>query len=82
MEEYKHWATALEVGDKCLGTIRFSDGEKNIINAKIIVVENNHSGKTIKGNIAYTQFVYDIPYNELSENKCLCKEDEVCSWCG
>jgi len=82
MEIYNHWATALEIGDKCLGTIRFSDGEKNLINAKIIVIENDHNNKKIKGNLAFTKDTFDIPYNELSENKCICKEDETCGWCA
>ena len=82
MEIQKHWAESLEIGDKCLATIRHKiDGEKNIHNAKIIVIENDKNNRIIKGNLAFTKDVYDLPYNELSENKCLCKEDECCSWC-
>lgn len=66
MEEYKHWATKLEVGDRAFATIRHeTDGSKNIHNAVVIVVSNNEYKKNIKG--AFDGEVYAIPYCELKK---------------
>ena len=66
MEEYKHWATELQVGDKAIATIRHeTDGTKNIHNAVIIVVANIEFDKIIKGALGTS--VFEIPYNELKE---------------
>lgn len=66
MQEYKHWATELEVGDRAIATIRHeTDGSKNIHNAVVIVVSNDEYKKNIEG--ALGEEVYNIPYYELKK---------------
>jgi hypothetical protein len=66
MQEYKHWASELQVGDRAVATIRHqTDGTKNIHNAVVVVVANNEFNKNIKGALAGTLF--EIPYNELKQ---------------
>lgn len=68
MQEYKHWADALEIGDKCLATIRHkTDGSKNLHNVEVIVIENKKKDKEIVG--WFPEYKVRIPYNELSEIK-------------
>lgn len=68
MQEYKHWATELQIGDRAVATIRhISDGSKNIHGAIVIVVANNYYDKVIKG--AFCGKVYDIPYCELQKHE-------------
>lgn len=69
-EKYtSHWAEELEVADRCFATLRHStDGTKNIHNAEVIVVCNNHKRKSITGLYLGIQ-QFEIPYNELTKNK-------------
>jgi hypothetical protein len=61
----KHWAESLEVGDRCIGTLRHTtDGSKNVKGAKLIVVENNLIERFVQGAIG--NHVWKVPYNELS----------------
>jgi hypothetical protein len=61
-----HWAEELEVGDRCTATIRHkTDGSKNIIDATVIVVQNNKERKSIIGWLAPNE--HEIPYNELGK---------------
>jgi hypothetical protein len=65
-EGINHWAEKLEMGDRCLATIRHKKGgEKNIHNAKVIVVSNNYSKKEIVGWFESKEV--KIPYNELTQ---------------
>lgn len=68
MQEYKHWATELQVGDRAVATIRHeTDGSKNIHGAVVIIVRNNEYGKAIQG--AFDGTIYDIPYCELQKHE-------------
>ena len=59
-----HWAEELQPGDRCIATIRHqTDGSNNIHGANVIVIENNHKIKSIKGWFDSTEHI--IPYNEL-----------------
>ena len=61
-----HFAANLQVGDRCIATIRHkSDGSKNIHNAHIIVIKNNIKQRTIKA--LFQSVKYIIPYNELQD---------------
>lgn len=61
-----HWAEELEVGDKCLATIRHkTDGEKNLQNVEIIVVSNDIENKKVIGFFSLKKRV--IPYNDLAK---------------
>jgi hypothetical protein len=65
MKEYKHWADALESGDRVLATIRHeTDGSKNLIDVQVIVTGNNR--RECKISAAFLAGLYVIPYNELS----------------
>jgi len=65
-QEIKHWAEKLEVGDKCLATIRHkTDGSKNLHNVEVIVVEN---AKRLRSVTAwFPEYQVEIPYNDLTE---------------
>lgn len=68
MIQYPHWASNLQVGDRCLATIRHeSDGTKNHINVPIIICRNDINKCNVIG--LYEGFMYHIPYNELTTNK-------------
>lgn len=63
-----HWAEDLQIGDKCLATIRHkTDGSKNLHNIEVIVINNNYADKEIEG--WFPEFKATIPYNELSQIK-------------
>jgi hypothetical protein len=66
-EKYiSHWAEELELGDRCLATIRHkTDGSKNRNNIEIVVGGNDTDGKRISGWCNGEKFI--IPYNELSQ---------------
>ena len=66
-EKYvSHWAEGLEIGDKCLATIRHkTDGSKNLHNVEVIVIENNKEKKEIVG--WFPEVKATIPYNELKK---------------
>jgi hypothetical protein len=65
MKEYKHWAEELEVGDKCLATIRHkTDGEKNLHNVEVIVVEKWIDTQQISAWFP-PHFKVLVPYNDL-----------------
>lgn len=65
MKYVSHWAEELQVGDKCLATIRHhSDGSKNIHNAECIVIENDLNKKQIKAFCLNEEML--INYNELT----------------
>lgn len=54
-----HWAENLQIGNKCLATIRHkTDGSKNLHNVEVIVIENNCIDKEIVGwfRIGSTKF--------------------------
>lgn len=67
MEEHKHWATTLEVGDRVTATLRHkTDGTKNKHNVPVIVISVDEDKKCING---YTQFgKKEIPFDELKNN--------------
>jgi hypothetical protein len=66
MREIKHWAESLEVGDKCLATIRHkTDGSKNLHNVEVIVIENNATKEEISA--WFPEYKAVIPYNDLKE---------------
>lgn len=61
-----HWASELEIGDRCKATLRHAtDGTKNIHNAEVIVIANYRNTNNIEG--AYNNVTHLIPYNELSK---------------
>ena len=65
MQELKHWANSLEVGDRVVCFIRHkTDGSKNF-RAKMIVVENNRKNNKIVA--ALGDKTYNVPYYELRE---------------
>lgn len=65
MEELKHWANSLEIGDRVIAFIRHqTDGSKNF-RAKMIVVENDRKNSKIVAALGYKTFT--VPYNELRE---------------
>lgn len=65
MEDQKHWANSLEIGDKAIAFIRHqTDGSKNF-RARVIVVDNDRKNKKIVA--ALGDKTYTVPYNELRE---------------
>ena len=63
MKEHKHWADALEIGDRVIAYIRHqTDGSRNF-RARFIVVDNDRKNKTIVA--AMGGKTYTVPYNEL-----------------
>lgn len=79
-----HWAEDLVIGDKVYCTIRHNtNGERNIKNALLVVIENHSDKMKIKGllsNFAGKALLI-MDYNELSEIKCNCRGNETCSDC-
>lgn len=68
MKEIKHWAQSLEVGDRCLATIRHkTDGSKNLINQSAIVVVNNKDDQHILVSINKGD-LHVVPYSEIKTN--------------
>jgi len=67
--KYKQdWREELQVGDRCLATIRHkTDGTLNIHNAMVIVAKNSLKLKQITG--FYNETLYTIDYNELNPQK-------------
>ena len=65
-EKYpKHWAENLQIGDRCLATIRHETiGGLNRHNVLVIVIENIISENKIKGS--FFDEIGFINYNELS----------------
>ncbi len=65
-EKYpKHWAENLQIGDRCLTTIRHETiGELNRHNVPVIVIENIISENKIKGS--FFDEIGFINYNELT----------------
>lgn len=62
----KHWAESLQLGDRCVANIRHeTDGNKNVHDARVIVVENEPHKRRILA--WYNSKKIYIPYNELSE---------------
>lgn len=65
MQELKHWANSLEVGDRVIAFIRHqTDGSKKF-RARFTVVENDRKNKTIVAAIG--EKTYTVPYNELRQ---------------
>jgi hypothetical protein len=63
-EGISHWAEKLEIGDKCLATIRHKEGgEKNLHNVEVIVIDNDWENKEI--HAWFPEYKVVIPYNEL-----------------
>jgi len=61
-----HWAEELQMGDRCLATIRHQTiGELNRHNIPVIVIENIISEKKIKGS--FFDEIGFINYNELTK---------------
>lgn len=61
-----HWAEGVNVGEKCVATIRHkTDGLKNKIDVIVSVLQNDIFNKKILAN--YENNEITIPYNELSE---------------
>jgi hypothetical protein len=65
-EKYvSHWAENLQLGDRCLATIRHETiGELNRHNVPVIVIENIIAEKKIKGS--FFDKIGFINYNELT----------------
>lgn len=65
-EKYvSHWAENLQLGDRCLATIRHATiGELNRHNVPVIVIENIIAEKKIKGS--FFDEIGFINYNELT----------------
>lgn len=61
-----NFAENLQIGDRCLANIRHkTDGSKNILNANVIVIENQKLVRHIIVSFKSSKFL--IPYNDLSE---------------
>ena len=64
-QENQHWAELLEVGDRCIATIRHkTDGTKNLHGIEGIVIENNKAKKEI--SFWFPEFKALVPYNDLT----------------
>jgi len=65
-KSYSHFAEKLQIGDRCIATIRHqTDGSKNIIGANVVIISNRLKERVVKAYYDHTQ--YDIPYCELTE---------------
>lgn len=63
MEDQKHWANSLKIGDKVIAFIRNkSDGSKNF-RSRLTVIENDRKNKTLVALLSGR--TYTIPYNDL-----------------
>lgn len=62
------WQHSLEVGDRCLATIRHAtDGKQNRHNVEVIVISNNRRDWKI---LAYENGnEIELPYNELKKKE-------------
>lgn len=68
MEESKHWAESLEIGDRCKATIRHkNDGSKNIVNANAIVLDNSIATRSVIVSVSELKGRVKVPYSELSK---------------
>lgn len=66
-EKYvSHWAEELQLGDRCLATIRHKTiGELNRHNVPVIIIENITSENKIKGS--FFDEIGFVDYNELTK---------------
>lgn len=65
-ELIKHWAEALEIGDRIKATIRHkTNGSKNDTDVPVIVVENYKYAREVK--VKFMNEFHRVPYNELSK---------------
>lgn len=62
----EHFAKKLKAGDEFIATIRHkTDGSKNLLNQKCIVVHNGELGDSLIGKTE--SGIVRIPYNEITE---------------
>jgi len=65
-DQITHWAESLQVGDKCLATIRHkNDGTKNMHKVEVIIFENNINEQNVCA--WFPEFKVILPYNDLSK---------------
>ena len=65
-KSYSHFAEKLQMGDRCIATIRHqTDGSKNIIGANVVVISNILKERIIRAYFNHAE--YNIPYYELTK---------------
>lgn len=68
MEKIKHWAESLQIGDRCLATIRHkTDGNMNLIKAAAIITDNSIATQEVYVWVEQRKNPVKVPYNELTK---------------